>query len=130
MTHDSNSTTLPHPRSPISDDLPMTDDRRCVSVVQDVAVKVKSFCEPTPAIWHWIGGPETLSHKSTVVDALRQAFGGIVAQDWAKTVGGATYRGVAGKVNGWHMMNCTLREINAAGPSSVTDAESPSLRAR
>lgn len=92
---------------------------------QDVASRVRDICN-SKAMWCWVGGPSTLSSKSLVVEEVRSLFEGALDVKWIKRSGGMSYAGLTKRVAGWHIMHCTLRELETSpvAPAPV----SPSLR--
>lgn len=94
----------------------------------------------SPFVWQGIGAPSSVTNNCTFVENVKQLFAARVAGSWEKRDGGVTYSGITGKVKGWHMVHCTLRDIETAdegannkrkrihsGPSS--DVVSPEVAA-
>ena len=79
-----------------------------------------------PAVWHWIGGTEKISHKSPIIDNVRTAFELATVGKFSKRSGGATYPKLKNKIYGWHMLHATLREIEAPSEAAATIVGEPS----
>lgn len=92
-----------------------------MSRTQDVATRVKQLA--SPMVWKFIDGPVDIKNESTLVRSARELFTMCSGIEWKRQVGGTKY-GNGIKVCGWHMMHCTLRELDTA---TVPATGSPSL---
>ena len=72
----------------------------------------------SPMLWKFIDGPETLKSECEIMKSIREMFEECIGVQWIRKTGGAKYTGGL-KVCGWHLIHCTLRELE----TTVEDAQ-------
>lgn len=74
-------------------------------------------------LWKFIDGPVNLKHESATIQTLRNLFAKFIGAEWKRQSGDIKH-GNKVKVCGWHMMHCTLRDIETANKRQKVDAAS------
>ena len=102
---------------PTGNRLPSIGRHKFPTLLQDVCDRIRDLC--SGFTWAALKGPGSVTPDCALVKSTKVAFAEAVGRQWVKKASGAKY-GSGVKVCGWHMYNCSLREVETAAEEDKT----------